>query len=163
METLQRMANRGSISTGYDIDNSCKFENDNSEGLVNNYSGDGDRKTWTFSGWVKRSELGVDQHIIGAAYSNIRFMTNDLLRVELYDGSATRYADLARVFRDTSAWYHIVVALDSTQGTAANRVKIYINGVQDTAFDNSTYTNMSEDDELILVKQLLIFRLDIVL
>jgi len=147
METLQRMANRGSISTGYDIDNSCKFENDNSEGLVNNYSGDGDRKTWTFSGWVKRSELGVDQHIIGAAYSNIRFMTNDLLRVELYDGSATRYADLQRLFRDTSAWYHIVVALDSTQGTAANRVKIYINGVQDTAFDNSTYTNMSEDDE----------------
>tara|TARA_R100000231_G_scaffold33143_1_gene28964 strand:- start:1654 stop:2880 length:1227 start_codon:yes stop_codon:yes gene_type:complete len=74
-------------------------------------------------------------------------MTNDLLRVELYDGSNTRYADLNRIFRDTSAWYHIVVTLDTTQSTAADRVKIYINGVQDTSFNNNTYTNMSQNDQ----------------
>lgn len=145
MAFLQSAANRQ--SGGYNVSNSLKLENDNAEGLTRNYNGDGNRRTWTFSGWVKRSELGVDQHIIGAAYSNIRFMSNDLLRVELYDGSNTRYADLNRVFRDTSAWYHIVVALDSTQSTAANRVKIYINGVQNTSFNNSTYTNMSQNDE----------------
>ena len=149
METLQRTANRGSVSTGYDIDNSLKLEDDNTEGMAKNFTGDGDRRTWTYSTWVKRTEItGSDAfHLFGASYSNIQFMTNDLLRVELYDGSNTRYADLNRVFRDTSAWYHIVVALDSTQSTAADRVKIYINGVQDTSFNNNTYTNMSQNDQ----------------
>ena len=149
MEALQRLHNRGSISTGYDVDNSLKLEDANTEGMAKNFTGDGDRRTWTYSTWVKRTEItGSDAfHLFGASYSNIQFMTNDLLRVELYDGSNTRYADLNRVFRDTSAWYHIVVALDSTQSTAADRVKIYINGVQDTSFNNSTYTNMSQNDE----------------
>ena len=149
METLQRTANRGSVSTGYDIDNSLKLEDDNTEGMAKNFTGDGDRRTWTYSTWVKRTEVtGSDAfHLFGASYSNIQFMTNDLLRVELYDGSNTRYADLNRIFRDTSAWYHIVVALDSTQSTAADRVKIYINGVQDTSFNNNTYTNMSQNDQ----------------
>ena len=145
MAFLQAAANRQ--SGDYQIKNSLKLENDNAEGLTRNYSGDGDRKTWTFSGWVKRTELGVEQYIFAAGHSAIKFLSNNLLRVQLYDGSATRYADLNRVFRDTAAWYHIVVAVDSTQGTAANRVKIYINGVQNTSFNNSTYTNMSQNDE----------------
>ena len=148
METLQRTANRGSVSTGYDIDNSLKLEDDNEEGMVKNFTGDGDQRTWTYSTWIKRTELGGDaHHLFGASYSTIQFMSNDLLRVALYDGSNTRYADLDRVFRDTSAWYHIIVVLDSTQSTAADRVKIYINGVRDTNFDNNTYTNMSQNDE----------------
>ena len=149
MAFLTEAANRGSVSTGYNIDNSLKLEDDNAEGMAKNFTGDGDRRTWTYSTWVKRTEItGSDAfHLFGASYSNIQFMTNDLLRVELYDGSTTRYADLNRVFRDTAAWYHIVVALDSTQSTAADRVKIYINGVQDTSFNNSTYTNMSQNDQ----------------
>ena len=147
METLQRTANRGSVSTGYDIDNSLKLEDANTEGMAKNFSGDGDQRTWTYSTWVKRTEItGSDAfHLFGASYTNIQFMTNDLLRVELYDGASTVYADLNRVFRDTSAWYHIVVTLDTTQSTAADRVKIYINGVQDTSFNNSTYANMSQN------------------
>ena len=147
METLQRTANRGSVSTGYDIDNSLKLEDDNTEGMAKNFSGDGNQKTWTYSTWVKRTEIsGSDAfHLFGASYTNIQFMTNDLLRVELYDGASTVYADLNRVFRDTSAWYHIVVTLDTTQSTAADRVKIYINGVQDTSFNNSTYTTKAQD------------------
>ena len=147
METLQRTANRGSVSTGYDIDNSLKLEDDNTEGMAKNFSGDGNQKTWTYSTWVKRTEItGSDAyHLFGGSYTNIQFMTNDLLRVELYDGASTVYADLNRVFRDTSAWYHIVVTLDTTQSTAADRVKIYINGVQDTSFNNSTYTTKAQD------------------
>ena len=147
METLQRLHNRGSISTGYDIDNSLKLEDGATEGMAKNFSGDGDQRTWTYSTWVKRTQIsGSDAfHLFGGSYTNIQFMTNDLLRVELYDGASTVYADLNRVFRDTSAWYHIVVTLDTTQSTAADRVKIYINGVQDTSFNNSTYANMSQN------------------
>ena len=147
--SLLALSGTNSVSGGYEIGNSLKLEDDNEEGMAKNFTGDGDRRTWTYSTWVKRTEItGSDSfHLFGASYSNIQFMTNDLLRVELYDGSNTRYADLNRVFRDTSAWYHIVVALDSTQSTAADRVKIYINGVQDTSFNNSTYTNMSQNDQ----------------
>jgi len=57
METLQRTANRGSVSTGYDIDNSVKLESDNTEFFIKNtMSSTGNRRTWTFSGWVKRTE-----------------------------------------------------------------------------------------------------------
>jgi hypothetical protein len=63
METLQRTANRGSISTGYDIDNSVKLEADNDERFTRTPGSAGNRKTWTFSAWVKRTELGANQSI----------------------------------------------------------------------------------------------------
>ncbi len=149
METLQRTANRGSISTGnYEIDNSLKFERANAEQVLTTNQAVGNKKTWTFSAWLKRTQLGQDySFVFGSGYTNIQFMENDKLRVVLYDGSTSRYADTNQVFRDTSAFYHIVVALDSTQGTASDRVKIYINGVRVTSFSNTTYTNMSQNDE----------------
>ena len=61
METLQRTANRGSISTGYDIDNSLKLESDNAEYLDNRHHTAGNRRTWTLSFWIKRTELGTAQ------------------------------------------------------------------------------------------------------
>ena len=147
MEVLQRTANRGSISTGgYEIDNSLKFENDNSEGLVNNYSGDGTPTKWTFSGWVKRTEIDVDTFIFAANYSNIRFISGNWIRVEMYTGSATYYYDTAGLFRDTSAWYHIVFQYDSTQGTAANRTKLWVNGVLNESFGQyDTHTNLPQN------------------
>ena len=152
MEVLQRTANRGSISDGgYEIDNSLVLEDANDESMIRNYSGDGDRRTWTYSTWVKKLKFGSAEYdymyLISAAYTSILFLNNDLLRVALYNGSSTVYADPAQVFRDGSAWYHIVVTLDSTDGTAADRVKIYINGVRVTEFDNSTYANMSQNEE----------------
>ena len=80
MAFLQAAANRQ--SGDYQIKNSLKLENDNAEGLTRNYSGDGDRKTWTFSGWVKRTELGVEQYIFAAGHSAIKFLSNNLLRVQ---------------------------------------------------------------------------------
>ena len=151
METLQRTANRGSLATGYEIDNSLVLEDANDESMIRNYSGDGDRRTWTYSTWVKKLKFGSAEYdymyLISAAYTSILFLNNDLLRVALYNGSSTVYADPAQVFRDGSAWYHIIVTLDSTQGTAADRVKIWINGVRVTSFSNSTYANMSQNAE----------------
>ena len=153
MEVLQRTANRGSISDGgYDIDGSICWEDANDENMVKNYSGDGDRRTWTYSTWVKKLKFGSAQYdymyMFGAAYSSILFLNNDLLRIALWNsGTGTIYADPIQVFRDASAWYHIIVTLDSTNATAADRVKIWINGVRVTSFSNSTYANMPQNTE----------------
>ena len=140
METLQRTANRGSISTGpYQITNSCKFERDNSEAILTQNQAAGNQKTWTFSAWIKRSRLDFDwDNIFGAGTAIIIFNEQDDLIVELYNGTTYKLITNRR-FRDTAAWYHLVVMLDTTQGTAGNRVKIYINGVQETSLSTATY------------------------
>ena len=154
METLQRTANRGSVSTGYDIDNSLCFEDANSESVTKNYTGDGNMKTWTYSTWVKKVKFTSTEfdymYMFAGQNTSIHFLNNGILRVALYNGSSTVYADIDRLFRDASAWYHIIVALDTTQSTAADRVKIYINGVRETVFDNSTYTGMSQNEEFTI-------------
>jgi hypothetical protein len=144
---LTEAANRGSISTGYDIDNSLKFERDSNEAVETTNQAGGNRKTWTFSAWIKRTALSEDYHtIFGAEYTNIQIMSNNRPRLVLYNGTSY-YADPEMLLRDTSAWYHIVVQLDTTQSTAADRVKWWINGERVTTFNNSTYTNMTQNTD----------------
>jgi len=149
METLQRTANRGSVSTGpYQIDNSCKFERDNSESIVTTNQAAGNQKTWTFSAWIKRSRLSYDwDNIFGAGTIYMMFDAEDEFRFVMYDGT-TYTLETNRKFRDTSAWYHIVVAFDTTQSTASNRAKLYVNGVQETSFQSPTYPNQNDTFDL---------------
>ena len=147
METLQRTANRGSISTGFDINNSVKLEDDNTEYLQRPASGsDGSRRTMTISMWLKRTEIDDDQIFISQG-SNIRFRFKpNYFHIRLTDGSSTyEIEDENRFFRDTNAWYHLVVAIDTTQSTASNRVKIYWNGVQHTSFTTANYPSQNDD------------------
>jgi len=115
------------------------------------------RKTFTISAWVKRANISVSDKAIFSGGSDadvsgfytIKFDDNDKLRVQYYD-DATYNIRTNRVFRDVSAWYHIVVANDTTQGTASNRTKIYINGVQETDVVNASgstadYPNINFD------------------
>ena len=143
------MYNRGSVVTGpYDIENSAAFGG--GHGLQNTLANDGDsKKKWTISMWVKRSEIGVQTGLFGAANTIVNFMSDDILRISLYTGSATYYYDTARVFRDTSAWYHIVFQCDTTDGTAANRTKLWINGELNTAHRTQydTSANISQNME----------------
>jgi len=141
METLQRTANRGSISTGFDIDNSLKFEPDNSESILTDNQASGNQKTWTWSGWLKRTELGSLQTIFGAGGTYVRFDSTDVLQLQLSGTSVTTNAK----FRDTSAWYHLVWILDTTQATAADRARIYINGSRITSFSSATYPSQNAD------------------
>jgi len=91
--------------------------------------------TATYSVWIKRGALGSDQCIwSGSYYSNdnvfqLKFLDSDKLSIYSRRGASTK-ANLttAQVFRDTSAWYHVVIAIDTTQGTEANRIKCYVNG-----------------------------------
>ena len=134
MEVLQRTANRGSIATGaasYDIENSLKLEEDNSEYLERATTGSGGSGLkHTISVWVKRTELAKTSFILG--FSNIgrlRFESDDKIEYQFRSG---RKIETNRLFRDTSAWYHIVVVADSTLATSTDRMKLYINGVRET-------------------------------
>jgi len=101
----------------------------------------GNRKTFTISCWVKRSGLGSPQKAIFTAGDDsssplnfFGFNTNDQIAYWEYSNDTTGISDFltTRRFRDTNAWYHIVLAVDTTQATASNRIKLYVNGVQET-------------------------------
>ena len=105
-------------------------------------------KIGTLSVWVKRGGLGdytISSKGPSADRVKFNFDANDNLEFFGKISSTSRPAiTTTRVFRDTSAWYHIVVAVDTTQATASDRIKIYVNGVQETAFNSSTYFNQNE-------------------
>ena len=147
METLQRAANRGSVPTGYDIDNSAVFSGAN--GIQFNPSSDGNRRTWTVSLWLKRSELSTETTIFGSQNTVMVLMDPDWFRFSLYTGSATYYFDTENsgpVYRDTSAWYNFVFQCDTTQGTAADRAKLWVNGESVTNTNSNTIPQNAEFD-----------------
>ena len=142
-----------SLTGGYEVDNSLRFEDGDTAYLSKSSSGStGAGKTFTLSLWVKRGELGREQYLVHARsadsqgnFARLEFDSGDGLR---FRGYSTTYFDTSRLFRDTSAWYHLVLAVDTDTSGDSNSVKIYVNGVQETAFDSST--NPSTDDDLIL-------------
>ena len=118
--------------------------------LSRNVSSAGNRKTWTYSVWLKRSGLGADNYFVaqGTDSNNnwtMGFDNNDVLFMWNYvSGFQIRFTT-NRKFRDTNSWYHIMLAVDTTQNTEADRVKIYVNGVQETSFSVSTYPSQDFD------------------
>ena len=137
MEVLQRTANRGSISDGgYEIDNSLKLERANSEKLARTPSSASNSKTWTYSFWLKRTQLGINSYHLEAKGTGDKFFIfgfNENDQILFYDIFSDDYGKaFTRRFRDTSAWYHIVLRADTTDGTASNRMRLYVNGVQET-------------------------------
>ena len=99
-------------------------------------------KTFTYSAWVKRGALGSVQNLISSPNTgnsdSLRFSAADALEY-IWQDTALGQVTTTQVFRDPSAWYHIMFAMDTTQATAANRFKLYINGVQVTAFATASY------------------------
>ncbi len=138
----------------YEVANSCKFEKDNSERLqrASNHIGTPtNADKFTFSLWIKRTELqdnGEDIFFCGnaGAVSTIFAFQNNFLKFRTNSGDTEMKT--YRVFRDMSAWYHIVIAYDSTDSTEANRVKIYVNGVQITSFSTANYPTQNADSEM---------------
>lgn len=122
---------------GYQISRSVRLRSSASAYFNRTPASASNRKTWTWSGWVKRGKLGADQDLFGYYASgineSIRFGSNDTLYRYCVDTSGTVNRVLLNtnaVYRDTSAWYHIMVVQDTTQATNTDRVKIYVNGVQ---------------------------------
>ena len=104
---------------------------------------------WTFSAWIKKSGFDGNQALLssGADANNrglIYLADNGRLFIyETTSGTDTTEIGTNRVFRDVSAWYHIVVAVDTSQSTEANRVKIYVNGTQETSLSPSNYPSVN--------------------
>jgi len=123
---------------GYTIQRSLRFNSEDSAHLSRTPSSAGNRKTWTWSGWVKRSELGREQALLSCGnstnnntFGQIIFAASDYLSFNAY---GTSWRTTTQVFRDPSAWYHIVLAFDTTQATESDRVKLYVNGSEVTEF-----------------------------
>ena len=128
--------------TGYNVANSCRFDVASTD-YLNISQSNGNRKTYTWSCWFKRSTLATFQllwHCNNAGhYSYFGFDGDDKLIYYAMDG-ATNQGDFksTRVFRDVSAWYHIVARIDTTESSSGDRLRFYINGEQITSWDTSS-------------------------
>jgi hypothetical protein len=138
---------------GYQISRSVRLRSSASAYLNRTPGSAGNRKTWTWSGWVKRGTLNssaavayplfaVPTGTTDSTWFEFRFVS-DFLYV---GGYSTNWRITSQVFRDPSAWYHIVLAVDTTQATANDRLKLYVNGVQVTTF--STTNNPTQNADL---------------
>jgi len=139
--------------SGYNLTNSLRIRNSASAYLERTPSTTSGNQIFTVSFWVKRGLLGVNtgagQNIFfafqdGSNADAIGFDASDRFQIPFFDGGAYNiFLATTQVFRDPSAWYHIVVAIDTTQATASNRAKIYVNGNQITSFSTATYPSQN--------------------
>ena len=134
------------------IQRSLRFNDDDSASLNRTPSSAGNRKTFTFSFWTKRGDLGgSNKHMFAIQIDSsnqfvIRFTNSDIIQIYDYQSASHQMIfDTDAVFEDVSAWYHIVVAVDTTQSTNTDRFKLYVNNSQVTSFSNSTYPSQNHD------------------
>ena len=114
---------------------------------------EGNRKTWTLSGWYKRSKMGESAFFMSVGQWSVSqlcqalFEGDDKLNVGGFTsgGGTDFHLESDRRFRDPAAWYHVVIAVDTTQATAGDRVKMYVNGEQLTTFTTETYPSLNYD------------------
>jgi len=146
-----------SATGGYTVKDSLRFNSGSSDYLTRTPASASNQKTWTWSGWIKRGVLTSNQYFFlartanntsnGTILTGIDFTSSDNLEVYSYTYGTGITVDLitTAVYRDPSAWYHVVVAVDTTQATSSNTVKIYVNGVQVTSFGTSTYPSQNSN------------------
>ena len=129
------------LSSGYDVANSLRLNSGDSAQMNKTLGTATDVDKYTISMWVKRARLGHRQMMMRVidpsstgTYAFLEFQSGDNLASNDYDESGSIAKITNAKFRDPNAWMHIVLALDSTQGTASNRSKLYVNGTQITSF-----------------------------
>jgi hypothetical protein len=141
------------------LTNSLRFRKSANAYLSRTPTVTGNRKTFTWSGWVKRGEIAVsgtsDYALMCVRPSSPSYTLFSIrsanagtgpYAIIFEDSASTCILATSNKFRDVSAWYHFVLAVDTTQATAANRVKIYVNGNQVTSFDTyNTYPTLNSD------------------
>ena len=138
---------------GYEIDNSLRFNDNDSPRLEFTPASAGDRKTYTLSVWFKLTVFTTahEKVIFGAddgtgGNNNFDYFSvgsNFTIKMYGYTGSENQSITSTQFLRDPSAWYHFVAAVDTTQGTASNRVKFYLNGSQITDFSTANYPSLN--------------------
>jgi len=133
------------------ISRSLRFNSSDSAYLSRTPASAGNRKTYTFSFWIKRVNAPAAVSYVYGSFPTasieylIGFNSSQQFYIEDYPGSTALNVTSSAVFRDFSAWYHFVVAVDTTQATAANRIKLYVNGSQITQLATATYPTQNFD------------------
>jgi hypothetical protein len=145
-------SNTSQTSGGYEIQRSLRFNSADAARLNRTPASAGNRKTWTYSTWIKRSALSSPAYLFGNLDGSglngfgLQFQTDNTLEIFDYSSSAFVWRLAAtQVFRDPSAWYHFVLVFDTTQATSTNRVRFYVNGVEVTSFTTATYPTLNYD------------------
>ena len=133
------------------IDGSLRFVTGSNPHLKRTPTTAGNRRVWTWSGWCKRQDLGSFRRLFeaGADTSNFTTITwqgdNDSIELMSRTSGTNKFrVKTARLFRDLSAWYHVVVSMNILNETQTEKCKIYINGNRITAFDDNTQQNEDE-------------------
>jgi len=139
--------------SGYTVKNSLRFDRASSDYLSRTPSSTSNRRTYTISFWFKLSEISTSNYI--RLFSSTIDTNN---RIECYfnptthnlyfeTGTSATFSTLttSQSFRDISAWYHLVIAVDTTQATSSNRMRLYLNGSEITSFSSSSYPSQNND------------------
>ena len=126
-------------SGGFAVDNSARFNSGSSDSLTRTFSTPTNAKKFTISQWVKRSKINESQILLNQGADYYYFVHNNVIDFE----TTTGRLKTNRLFRDTNAWYHIVIVVDTTLGTADDRIKMFINGVQETSFGSRTNPSLN--------------------
>ena len=136
----------------FEVANSLRCDTASATYMHRTSGGTGNRRTWTFSTWFKRSAIGATAPLMFGYFNtssnliNIGFTsTFQLYYRDKKSGTTEIEFKSSAKYRDPSAWMHLVVAVDTTQSTEGNRVKIYINGTQVTDFATDTYPDQNYD------------------
>jgi len=134
----------------FKVEKSLRFRNSASARLTRTPSVAGNKQIWTISFWLKTTKSNFDYYLFEASTDGgnnertvLAFNSGKLQFRHIDGGSAVLTLETTQVFRDPSAWYHIVLAVDTTQATSSNRVKMYLNGSQITAFGTSSYPSQN--------------------
>ena len=140
----------GTVVYPYSIDQSLRFNDNDSAYLSRTPSSDGSRKIFTYSVWFKVGNTGLTYSTLfsvndrSAGNYNFIRLDSDALRIQLSGGGSNYAIQTNQVLRDVSSWYHLVLSVDTTQATDTNRVKIYINGEQVTSFSTENYPSVNK-------------------
>ena len=138
--------------TTFEVANSCRFNDDDDAHLHKTPGSAGNRAKWTFSAWIKCGRVSGAQQILLNAYSastnESRIFISSAQRLGTYNwvsNSADGNYETSRLLRDPSAWYHVVVSWDSDNATAGDRIKMYINGTEETSFNTESNPSSGSD------------------
>ena len=145
--TFPILGGNGAVA-GYSIDNSLRFNDDDSPRLTRTHSSEGNKKIWSYSTWFKRGNLkssGTVNLISAGASSGTNGtgiqINNDSIRIIHDAGTPFFTFQSSRVLRDVASYYHLLVVCDTTDATAGDRIKFYLNGNDITS--DFSYTNGS--------------------
>jgi len=122
----------------FTIDQSLRFNDDDTAYLSWTPAGAGNQRTWTWSGWVKRGNLGTNNTFFAArtgasgTYLTVGINSSDELLLQSNSETSYPLYKTNALFRDASAWFNIIVSMDTTQSTSTNRLKVYVNGTLQT-------------------------------